>query len=227
MDILLLEDDKVLAKEIITFLSNKHIICEHSSNGIEFLKLTQSRSFQILLLDVNVPGLNGMDVCREIRISDKHTPILMLTALGELDDKIKSFEIGADDYLVKPFHLEELYVRIMALSRRSKFEAEDIIKIEDLEINLNTKTVNRAGQHIQLTNKEFTLLHILIEANGRVLSKKEIAYKLWDDHFETSFNTIEVYINFLRRKIDKKYDEKLIHTKMGFGYYIGKIINDN
>lgn len=227
MDILLLEDDRVLAKEITTFLSFKQITCEHSSNGKEFLNQVQSKPFQIFLLDINVPGLNGIEVCREIRLRDKNTPILMLTALGDLENKLKSFDLGADDYLVKPFHLEELYVRVMALSKRSKFEVEDNIKIEDLEINLNTMTVNRAGQRIQLTNKEFKLLHILIEAKGRVISKKDIAYKLWDDHFETSFNTIEVYINFLRRKIDKQFDEKLIHTKMGFGYYIGKIINDN
>ncbi len=226
--ILLLEDDFILANEICSFLTRRNFVCQVIINGTDIIKMDDLNNFDLFLLDINVPHLNGIEVCRYIRRKDKQTPIMMVTALGELDEKLICFKAGADDYLVKPFHLEELLVRIISLTRRnSNAENQTKVCISDLEINFENKTVWRSGLKIQLTNKEFTLLSILVEAKGKVLSKKEIAYRLWDDQFETSFNTIEVYINFLRKKIDKQFDEKLIHTKMGFGYYIGKSTNDN
>ena len=166
--------------------------------------------------------MNGVEVCKKLRESDRNTPVIMLTAYGEIDDKVGAFQSGADDYLVKPFHLEELYVRSLALNKRKNPQPEIVqqITVEDLIINLDHKTVERAGVPIVLTPKEYKLLVILAEANGRTLSKHVIAQKLWNYHIETSQNTIEVYINFLRNKIDKNAAKRLIHTKIGFGYYL-------
>lgn len=220
MKIFLLEDDKILAKEIKSFLEQKGFECLIAFDGEELLNKISTDSGDIILLDINVPRTNGIDVCKLIRDQNKETPIMMLTALADLDNKLKSFKYGADDYLVKPFHLEEMYIRIISLIRRSNFDSKEIISLSDLDINIGNKSVKRAGKEITLTNKEFTLLLILAEAKGKILSKKEIAHKLWDDHFETSYNTIEVYINFLRGKVDKGFEKKLIQTKIGFGYYL-------
>ncbi len=146
----------------------------------------------------------------------------MLTAYGEIQDKFDAFQHGADDYLVKPFHLDELYIRIMALLRRSTQpqEKKDMLQVADLEIDLGEMKVKRAGQPIELTPKEYQLLLFLVKAKGRTVSKQLIAEEVWDIHFETSLNTIEVYINFLRKKIDKDHEKKLIHTRPGYGYYL-------
>ncbi len=219
---ILLEDDPVLCKEIKEFLASKEIECDTVFDGEIFLKWIKQKSYSIYLLDINVPKINGLDVAKAIRESDIQTPILMLTAMGEIENKIEAFKKGADDYLVKPFHLEELYIRIQALLRRRERpqQVQDILQIADLTINRDEQTVSRNGLPISLTPKEFKLLSILATSNGRILSKKQIADQLWDYHIETNQNTIEVYINFLRNKIDKNADVKLIHTKIGFGYYL-------
>ena len=218
---LLLEDDPVLSTEIRSFLLSKEVNCDAVFDGELFFRQLKS-DYDIFLLDINVPKINGLDVCMQIRQSNKITPILMLTAFGEIEDKMEAFKRGADDYLVKPFHLEELFMRINALCRRKEIpqSQQQLINIGDLSINLDEKTVNRKGQLITLTPKEYKLLLVLADAQGRVLSKNFIAEKLWDYHIETNQNTIEVYINFLRNKIDKNFDQKLIHTKVGFGYYL-------
>lgn len=220
--ILLLEDDVVLSKEISSYLIQKELLCDTVFDGELFFRMIKNEPYDTYLLDINVPKINGLDACAAVREYDRKTPILMLTALGEIEDKIEAFKRGADDYLVKPFHLEELYIRIDALCRRkSKIQAIDqVITVDDLVINLNDKSIQRNGNIINLTPKEFKLLHILAQANGRVLSKLQISQSLWDYHIETSQNTIEVYINFLRNKIDKNQETKLIHTKVGFGYYL-------
>ena len=191
-------------------------------NGSFVEKQLLLKAYDIILLDINVPGIDGLEVCKRIRVSDKGIPILMLTAFGEVDDKVNAFNRGADDYLVKPFHFDELLVRMNALLRRRSVPqtAKAFTKIADLNIDIDESVVSRGGKEILLTPKEFKLLRILADANGRVLSKQSIADKLWDYHIETSQNTIEVYINFLRNKIDKGFDTKLIHTKVGFGYYL-------
>jgi DNA-binding response OmpR family regulator len=222
--VLLLEDDPVLSKEVKNFLVAKGLVCDTVFDGDLFFRQYKNQ-YDIYLLDINVPKMNGLDVCKEIRLQDKNTPILMLTAYGEIDDKIDAFNKGADDYLVKPFHLDELYVRINALCRRKatpQAQHKNII-IGDLKIDVDEKTVQRGSEMINLTPKEYKLLHILAEANGRVISKQTIAEKLWDYHIETNQNTIEVYINFLRNKIDKNASTKLIHTKVGFGYFIKEL----
>lgn len=220
--ILLLEDDSILSNEISTFLKSKGFTCDCVFDGDVFFRQVKAGPYDLYLLDINVPQMNGLEVCRQLRATDQSTPIMMLTAYGEIQDKFDAFERGADDYLVKPFHLEELYIRILALLRRSTQpqEKRDMITVADLEINLTEMKVKRAGLAIDLTPKEYHLLVFLAQAKGRTVSKQTIAEEVWDIHFETSLNTIEVYINFLRKKIDKDFPQKLIHTRPGYGYYL-------
>jgi DNA-binding response OmpR family regulator len=220
--LLLLEDDPIISTEIRAYLIEKEIDCDIVYDGDLFFKQNKLKKYDAYLLDINVPKMNGTDVCKQIRQTDKTTPIIMLTAFGEIEDKVESFNLGADDYLVKPFHLKELLIRIQALLRRKTNQQTEksTLKIADLIIDLNEKSVTRNGQIIKLSPKESKLLIILANAEGRILSKQQIAEKLWDYHIETNENTIEVYINFLRNKIDKQSDVKLIHTRVGFGYYL-------
>lgn len=222
MRVLVLEDDLVLSNEVVTYLKSMHIDCDAVFDGELFFRQINNETYDLYILDINVPKLNGLDVCKKIRETDKKTPILMLTAYREIQDKLDAFTFGADDYLVKPFHFDELYVRLLSLHRRSTTKQEDhqIIKIKDLEIDLDESKVKRNQEVIELTPKEFQLLVILAKAKGRTLSKNAIAEQIWDVHFESNLNTIEVYINFLRKKIDKNFEEKLILTRPGFGYYI-------
>lgn len=222
MKVLVLEDDLVLSNEIVTYLKSMNMECDAVFDGELFFRQINNTTYDLYILDINVPKLNGLDVCKKIRETDKKTPILMLTAYREIQDKLDAFTFGADDYLVKPFHFDELYVRLLSLHRRSTTKQEDhqIIKIKDLEIDLDESKVKRNQEVIELTPKEFQLLVILAKAKGRTLSKNAIAEQIWDVHFESNLNTIEVYINFLRKKIDKNFEEKLILTRPGFGYYI-------
>lgn len=222
MKILLLEDDFTLSKEINTFITSKEFECFPFYDGSFLLKKYFPYEYDLIILDINVPGANGIDVCKGIREIDKKTPIIMLTAFSEIEDKLASFDNGADDYLVKPFHFDELYARIQSLLRRKEVpqQIENKIQVHDLEIFETDMTVFRSGEEIKLTPKEFKLILILAHAKGKVLSKQFIAEKLWDYHIETNQNTIEVYINFLRKKIDKDHDTKLIRTKVGYGYYL-------
>lgn len=221
--ILLLEDDPKLANEINQYFTLKGYQCDVAYDGLVLLKQRKLFPYDIYILDINVPALNGLQVCRQIREEDKTTPILMLTAFGEVSDKVEALYLGADDYMVKPFHFDELDARINALLRRSgrpQSEKEETMVIEDLEINPLQMTVARAGKKIDLTPKEFKLLELLAKAKGRPVSKQTISEQVWDINFDTGTNTIEVYINFLRNKIDKGHEEKLIHTRPGFGYYL-------
>ena len=167
--------------------------------------------------------MDGIDVCRQIRETKPDIPIIMLTALGTTDDKVEGFDAGADDYLVKPFEMRELLVRVRALLKRNTKTANSvgfIIRFADLEMNLHTKIVKRDGQEISLTPKEFKLLEYLMHNPERVLSRIEIAEKVWDTHFDTGTNFIDVYINYLRKKIDRDFEKKLIHTKSGMGFIL-------
>lgn len=222
MKILLLEDDFTLSKEISTFFISKEFECVPYYDGSLLLKKYSAFEYDLIILDINVPGTNGIEVCKGIREIDKKTPIIMLTAFSEIDDKLACFDNGADDYLVKPFHFKELNARITSLLRRKEIpqQTENKIIIEDLEILEDEMKVFRSGEEIKLTPKEFKLILILAKAKGKIISKQFIAEKLWDYHIETNQNTIEVYINFLRKKIDKDQEIKLIHTKIGYGYYL-------
>lgn len=221
MKILLLEDDFRLSKEVKTFFESKQVACDCVTDGSIVVKQFKSDKYDLVILDINVPGQNGLEACRDLRSMDKKIPIIMLTALGEIDDKLSAFSKGADDYLVKPFHFEELFARVNSLYKRKDVPlVEDEIVVGDMNIFPSESTVFRNGTEIKLTPKEFQLLMLLAQSNGKIVSKQYISEKLWDYLVETNQNTIEVYINMLRKKIDKDHAVKLIHTKVGFGYYL-------
>lgn len=185
-------------------------------------KLALQHKFDLIITDIILPKLNGIDLCKELKQSQPDTPIIMLTALGTTDDKVEGFDAGADDYLVKPFEMRELLARIRALLNRFQrtINTGNILKYADLEMNLHTKIVKRGDKEINLTPKEFNFLKYMLENPERVLSRVEIAEKVWDTHFDTGTNFIDVYINYLRRKIEKDFDTKLIHTKSGMGFIL-------
>jgi two-component system copper resistance phosphate regulon response regulator CusR len=219
--ILLVEDEVKLGKVIRDELNNHGYETDLAVDGLEASKLFSHNSYALVLLDINLPYKNGYVLCREFRDQNKKVPIIMLTAAGEIHDKVEAFNIGADDYIVKPFHFSELFARVKVFLKRSDLpDASDKIIVEDMEINFLNKSVTRNGININLTAKEFTLLVLLARNKDRVISKQEILEKVWDLSFDTGTNTIEVYISFLRNKIDKPFEQKLIHTKPGFGYYI-------
>ena len=220
--ILLLEDDLKLSNEIQLFLNNQSFDCEVVLNGQDCLDKIKLKSFDLMILDINVPIINGIDVCKNIRTMGIKSPVMMLTAFSDIDNKVNALESGADDYLAKPFHFEELLARVKALIRRAKQNIDEFEKIiiSDLEIIPETMQVFRGEKQIMLTPKEYKLLLALAKAKGKTLSKQVIAEEVWNINFETGTNTIEVYINFLRNKIDKDFSEKLIHTRPGFGYYL-------
>jgi len=221
--ILILEDDYKMGAELRQFFINRSFTCDQVYDGLLFFKQAELNEYDLFILDVNVPSLNGLEVCKRIRQSNRAVPILMLTAYSAVEDKVTALEFGADDYLVKPFHLEELLARVNALLRRSVnsvIEEKNIFQIEDLTINTADQKVTRSGKEIVLTPKEYRLLELLASAQGRTVSKQTIASKVWDINFETGTNTIEVYINYLRNKVDKGFERPLIQTRAGFGYYL-------
>lgn len=225
MRVLLLEDDLVLSSEIAAFLTSNDIYCEASYDGEEFLTKTTGAEYDIYLLDINVPKINGLDATQKVRENDPNTPVIIISAYDDISDKKDAFLRNADDYLVKPFLLEELLLRINSLLRRREApkKEEEHIVIDDLEIFPVDGKVYRAGNEINLTVREFQLLMLLAKANGRTLSKQYISDQVWQNQFQTTNNTIEVYINFLRKKIDKEFKHKLIHTRPGFGYYLASL----
>jgi len=222
--ILLAEDEPKLSQVIHEELTRLSYQVDVAYDGIVAERLFRQHSYSLVLLDINLPYKNGLTLVKEFREQNSRIPIIMLTALGEIQDKIDAFNLGADDYIVKPFHFDELFARIKVFLKRAESTAEtgEKIQVGDLEIDMENKTVNRSGKNINLTAKEFALLVLLSRNKGKVISKQEILEKVWDLSFDTGTNTIEVYISFLRNKIDKPFDTKLIHTKPGFGYYVRK-----
>ena len=220
--ILLVEDEPKLSQVIQEELINQGYDTDIAYDGIVAEKLFKQHQYSLVLLDINIPYKNGLALCKEFRSNNKKIPIIMLTALGEINDKVHAFALGADDYLVKPFHFTELFARIKVFLKRAESVAEEPEKIVvgDLVIDFGDKSVTRNGQIIPLTAKEFALLVLLAKNRGKVIAKQEILAKVWDLSFDTGTNTIEVYISFLRNKLDKNFDVKLIHTKPGFGYFI-------
>ncbi|MGR3855930.1 response regulator transcription factor [Chryseobacterium indologenes] len=226
MNILLLEDDLILSAELCRFLESNNFNCDKIYDGETFLRQIKNSSYDLYLLDINVPKINGLDVCQTIRSFDKNTPIIIISAYGDISDKKDAFTRLADDYLVKPFQFEELLLRINSLLRRktpSDNADQDILRVDDLIINKTEQKVYRGGNEITLTLKEFQLLVYLAEAQGRTVSKQQITEHVWEHNFNTNTNTVEVYINFLRKKIDKDFKIKLIHTRSGFGYYLSPL----
>ncbi len=219
--ILIAEDESKLALVIKDELTRNNFTVDIASDGNEASTLFAENNYLLIIVDINLPFKNGIQLCKEIREKNKKVPILMLTALGQVQDKVIAFEAGADDYMVKPFHFDELLARIKVLIKRTLVIADERnIVIGDLEINFRNKIVTRAGVDISLTAKEFMLLVLLAKNRGKVISKQEILEKVWELSFDTGTNTIEVYISFIRNKIDKPFAKKLIYTKSGFGYFI-------
>ncbi len=226
MNILIVEDERKIAESLKQGLEESGYEVLIAYDGIMGEKMVNNYSFNLILLDINLPGINGIDLCKKIRQKDKNIPILMLTTFGSINDKVDGFDAGADDYLVKPFSFDELIARIRALMRRSSESTvpiEYVLKYADLEMNLDTKEVFRSGIDIRLTAKEFQLLEYLLRNKRRVLSRKDIGEHVWNINFDTQTNTIDVYVNYLRKKIDKDFPQKLIHTQVGFGY----VLKDN
>ncbi len=217
--ILLLEDDLILSAELGKFLENNNFEVKKVYDGTMFLAEIVRASYDVYLLDINVPAISGLDICAAVREQDEQTPIIMISAYGDLEDKKEAFNRLADDYLVKPFQFEELLLRIQSLIRRkntAETGTDEVIYVADLSINKTEQKVFRAGREITLTVKEFQLLLLLAENVGRTFSKQQISEQVWQHNFNTNTNTVEVYINFLRKKIDKDFDQKLIHTRSGF-----------
>lgn len=223
MKILIIEDDQRVASLIKRGLEEQGFVADVAYDGLSGKKLALNQSYDLMITDIILPKIDGLDLCKQVREIKPDMPILMLTALGTTDDKIEGFDAGADDYLVKPFEMRELLVRIRALlKRQSKTDHSMgfILKFADLEMNLNTKIVKRSNVEISLTPKEFKLLEYMMQNPQRVLSRTEIAEKVWNTHFDTGTNFIDVYINYLRKKMDKNFDKKLIHTKSGMGFIL-------
>jgi DNA-binding response OmpR family regulator len=223
MNILIIEDDQRIAELIQRGLEEQGFATTLAYDGLSGKKLALQNNYDLIITDIILPKIDGLDLCKQIRENRLDTPIIMLTALGTTDDKVEGFDAGADDYLVKPFEMRELLVRIRALLKRHNKTANNsgnILKYADLEMNLHTKIVKRNGIEINLTPKEFNLLEYMMQNPERVLSREEIAEKVWKIHFDTGTNFIDVYINYLRKKIDKGFDKKLIHTKSGMGFIL-------
>ncbi|WP_207534686.1 response regulator transcription factor [Desertivirga arenae] len=219
------EDDPQIAQLIKFGLEEHQYKVVSVPDGDSALAIFLANDFDLVILDVLMPGKSGLEVCSAVRAQKPSLPILLLTALGTLDDKITGFDSGADDYLVKPFHFKELLVRIQALLRRSGLEQLpgqelNILRYEDLSLNTESKEVQRAGKAISLTARELSLLELFLRNPKRLLTRQYIAEQAWDINFDTGTNVIDVYVNFLRNKIEKGFDRKLIHTKINMGYIL-------
>ncbi len=218
--ILIIEDEQRVAELIKQGLEEQGFVTTIANDGQTGKQLAIDNHYDIIITDIILPKMNGIDLCREVRLQKPKIPIIMLTALGTTDDKVEGFDAGADDYLVKPFDLRELHVRIRALLKRNQTNNLQgfILKYSGLELNLNTKIVKRDDKEISLTPKELKLLEYMMQNPERVLSRTEIAEQVWDTTFDTGTNFIDVYMNYLRKKVDKDFYVKLIHTKPGLGF---------
>lgn len=224
MNILVVEDDINLSNDLKTQLESENFTVDLAYDGITAEEMVHKKEYHCILADVNLPGKNGNELVRSIRDKELDIPVLMITAFGEIDDKLKGFENGADDYITKPFFFKELLARIKVILKRYEHSVKnsEIYALEDLAINFRKREVTRKGQLIRLTTREFEILQMLAEAKGETISKTDLLSKVWGTSFGTNTNTIEVFINLLRNKIDKHYEPKLIKTKFGIGYYLGK-----
>lgn len=232
MKILVVEDEIKVSEVLKRGLQEAGYEVDTAYDGEIGLRLAGSGKYDLIILDINLPRINGLELCKQLRQRDEVTPVLMLTALGMSDDIVTGLEAGADDYMSKPFRFNELYARVKALTRRKRIATEiaekspdkkiklDFFKLADLVIDFEGKEVKRNGRAIQLTAREYALLEYLARNQGKVRSRGDIAEAVWGLDFETGTNFIDVYINYLRNKIDRNFDPKLIHTITGFGYVL-------
>jgi two-component system copper resistance phosphate regulon response regulator CusR len=216
--IFLVEDEERVSAVTKKALEENHHVVDIVTDGAQAVKKFPIKQYDLVILDVMLPYLTGIEVCRHIRQKNKTVPILMLTALNSVDDKVKGLNIGADDYLVKPFHLKELQARVEALLRRNTSDHIPIITQGKISLNTANNTVEREGRKIILTTKECALLELLMHNNDKILSRQTIAEKVWGISFDTGTNVVDVYVNYLRNKIEKGFTDKYIHTVIGKGY---------
>jgi DNA-binding response OmpR family regulator len=224
--ILIVEDEQKIADTIKFGLTENGFYVETAYDGRIGHQLFTTHSFDLVILDINLPGMNGYELCKAIRRRDAGIPIIMLTSLSALSNKVEGYDAGADDYMVKPFEFRELLLKMRALLKRTmnqQLPVGNVLRAADLEMNLDSKEVRREGRPIQLTAKEFQLLEYLLRNKNRVLSRADIAINVWDVDFDTNTNVIDVYISYVRNKIDKQFSHKLIQTQVGMGY----ILKDN
>ncbi len=219
--ILIIEDELRLASLLKRQFEESGFDADIANDGFIGKQLVGKKKYNLIILDINLPLINGYDLCSEIRKTNEQIPIIMLTAFGTPDNKIAGFDVGADDYLIKPVDFRELLARVNVFIRRSDFKSgtPEKIKIADLEMDLTTKKVTRANKKIDLTAKESLLLEMFMKNKDKLLTRDFIIENVWGIDFDPSTNIIDVYVNYLRKKIDKDFDPKLIHTKFGFGFY--------
>jgi len=220
MRILVVEDEKKVARFIQQALEEERHTVDVAFDGERGLTMLETERYDLLILDVMLPKKNGLELTKTFRAGRGTTPILMLTAKTATEDKVAGLDSGADDYLTKPFAVAELLARVRSLLRRGATEKSTLLKIADLELDTVTHKAKRSGQLIELTAKEYSLLEYLLRNKERVLSRSIIAEHIWDYHFDTGTNLIDVYINHLRNKIDTGFSRKLVHTVRGVGYVI-------
>ena len=218
MRILIVEDEKKVAAFIKKGLEEETYAVDVAYDGEEGLYLGLENQYDMVILDLMLPAINGMEVLSRLRENKVDTPILLLTAKDSVEDKVTGLNTGADDYLTKPFAFSELLARIRVLLRRGKAETKTVLQIDGLTLDLVSHKVNRDGEEIELTGKEYSLLEYFMRNQGKVLTRTMIAEHVWDYNFDTFTNVIDVYVNHLRKKIDKNYPEKLLHTLRGVGY---------
>jgi two-component system response regulator ArlR len=217
--ILIIEDERQIARFVELELNHEGYQVELATDGREGLRKMDQSHYDLIILDIMLPGLNGIEVCRRIR-QNSTIPIIMLTAKDDVASKVMGLDVGADDYLTKPFAIEELLARIRVIARRENQQTLSKITVADLSLDLTAYQVFRAGKTVDLTKKEFELLHYLVRNQGVVLSREQIMGQVWGYDYFGDTNNVDVYIKYLRRKIDDPYEKKLIHTVRGFGYVI-------
>lgn len=221
--VLIIEDEQKIADTLKLGLSEHGYHAESAYDGKIGLQVFVRNPFDLVILDINLPGMNGYDVCKAIRVHNPVVPVIMLTSMSALNDKIEGYDAGADDYMIKPFEFRELLLKIRVMLKRTMNQTlpvGNVLKAGDLQMNLDSKEVKRGDDIIQLTAKEFQLLEYLLRNKNRVVSRADIAISVWDVDFDTNTNVIDVYISYLRNKIDKNYVQKLIQTQIGLGYIL-------
>ena len=218
MRLLVVEDEPAAAAVLAKGLREQAYAVDVAEDGATAVEQAGINDYDLILLDILMPGMGGLEVCRQLRAQGLTTPVLMLTARGEPDQRVEGLDVGADDYLAKPYHFPELLARIRALLRRGPALASAIVNIADLSIDTRTRRVQRGEHSIQLTSKEYALLEYLARRHGEVVGRADIAEHVWDDSFDPMSNLIEVYIQRLRRKIDDDHPVALLHTRRGSGY---------
>jgi DNA-binding response OmpR family regulator len=225
MEILVIEDDPVICQNIKEALTGEGYNVETSFDGSMGEKMLKKKKYGCVVMDINVPHKNGYELCKEFRQYDTTTPVLLLTAFDELEDKVQGFQSGADDYLTKPFYMKELVLRISSLIKRTPADKpiDETLIFGEIVINQKNKSVKRSNQEIMLTPREYQILLKLVQAKGELVPKKELIREIWGSAFDANTNTIEVYINFLRNKIDKPFSQQVIKTKVGYGYFLEKM----